>query len=347
MGVNIKVLEALYGDCIIISYGENKESFILIDGGIGKQCYRNLKEFFRYLQQNDLKLDLLVLTHIDSDHISGILNLFSESDFDFSRINRMWFNYGQDLDEELNIIREGDIEKILIHDESTQISWKQATTLEEQISKSGINKDIIVKKNDAYQINKAKIKILSPTVKVLKEFNNNWIKEERSDTKIAARTDYDNTVEELVIKRFHENISLANKSSIAFLFEYESFKALFLGDSSAVDVTDALINMGYSVTNPLPLDVCKISHHASSHNTSNELIQILDCKNYIISTHLTTTGRPSKECLSRIVCNSRKAVTFYCNYEIDITRVFTKKEIDTYDIKFITLKKEGIDLGEL
>ena len=229
MGVNLKVLEALYGDCIIISYGENKKSFILIDGGIGRQCYRNLKKFFRYLKKNDLKLDLLVLTHIDSDHISGILKLFSESEFDFSRIKRMWFNYGQDLDEELSIIREGDIEKIMIHDESSQISWKQATTLEERISESGINKDIIIKTNDIYQIFKAKIKVLSPTVKVLKDFNNSWIKEGGSNTKIASKTDYNKTVEELMMKKFHENLSLANKSSIAFLFEFESAKACFWG----------------------------------------------------------------------------------------------------------------------
>lgn len=347
MGVNVKVLKALYGDCIIISYGENKESYILVDGGIGRECHRNLKEFFHYLRENDLKLELLVLTHIDEDHISGILKLFSESGFDFSRIKRMWFNYGQALDEELSITREADIKKIMIQDESTQISWKQATSLEERIKESGIQKDRIVKTNDTHHVNKAKIEVLSPTVEVLKKINNNWIIKERSSTKIASSTDYHKSVEELMMLGFYENISLANKSSIAFLFEFEGVKALFLGDSSAVDVTDALINMGYSVTNPLMLDICKISHHASSHNTSNELIQILDCENYVISTNLTTTGRPSKECLSRIVCNSRKAVKFYCNYEIDINRVFTKNEIDTYNIKFITLKKEGIDLEEL
>ena len=38
-----------------------------------------------------------VLTHIDSDHIEGILRLFSQKNFDFSIIKEMWFNFGEGL----------------------------------------------------------------------------------------------------------------------------------------------------------------------------------------------------------------------------------------------------------
>lgn len=40
--LNIKVLKALNGDCIIISYGEKEKHNILIDGGQGRTGFRQL-----------------------------------------------------------------------------------------------------------------------------------------------------------------------------------------------------------------------------------------------------------------------------------------------------------------
>ena len=40
--LNIKVLKALNGDCIIISYGEKEKHNILIDGGQGRLCFHQL-----------------------------------------------------------------------------------------------------------------------------------------------------------------------------------------------------------------------------------------------------------------------------------------------------------------
>ena len=46
--LKIKLLKALNGDSIIISYGEEKTYNILIDGGCGKLCYRQL---CRYIEE--------------------------------------------------------------------------------------------------------------------------------------------------------------------------------------------------------------------------------------------------------------------------------------------------------
>lgn len=85
--LNIKVLKALNGDCIIISYGKKKEHNVLIDGGQGKVCFRQLCRYIDSLKKESNKIDLLVLTHIDSDHIDGILRLLSQRNFDFINVN--------------------------------------------------------------------------------------------------------------------------------------------------------------------------------------------------------------------------------------------------------------------
>ena len=73
--LNIKVLKALNGDSIIISYGDDRLHYILVDGGRGKLCFHQLCKFIDEIKEKKGKIDLLVLTHIDSDHIDGILRL--------------------------------------------------------------------------------------------------------------------------------------------------------------------------------------------------------------------------------------------------------------------------------
>jgi len=347
MVMNIKVLKALNGDCIILNYGINNDKYILIDGGIGRECYRSLKVFMNGLEESNTELSLLVLTHIDADHIDGILKLFREDDFNYSIINRMWFNYGDFLDKGLEVCRNKEKDDIFLQNNGVKVSWRQGTSLEQILNKIGFQYKDIIKKFDEFIIDGAHITVLSPSLNILKEFNEHWCIEKERSTEISSVSDYDIPIEELNELEFHENISLANKSSIAFIFEFMGIKVLFLGDASATEVESALLELGYSEDKPLSVDICKLSHHASKHNTSNSLIRLLHCKNYIISTNLTSTGRPSKECLSRIICNSKQPVDFYCNYEIDFTKMFTTEEFNKYQMKFITINKDGINLEDL
>lgn len=343
----IKVLRALYGDCIILNYGINHGKYILIDGGIGRECYRSLKGFMNELEENNTELSLLVLTHIDADHIDGILKLFREDTFNFSIINQMWFNYGFFLDKGLEVFRNKEREDIFLQNNEGKISWGQGTSLEQKLNQIGFQYKDIIKKFDEFNIGGAHITILSPSLNILREFNKHWCIEQEQNTEISSVSDYDTPIKELNELEFHDNVSLANKSSIAFIFEFNGIKALFLGDASAKEVENALLELGYSEDEPLSVDICKLSHHASKHNTSNSLIRLLHCKNYIISTNLTSTGRPSKECLSRIICNSKQPVDFYCNYEIDFTKMFTTEDFNKYKMKFFAISKDGINLEEL
>jgi len=71
--INIELIQAAQGDCIWIEYGEDADSLhrILIDGGT-QGTYKHLKERIENLSPDERHFDLLVITHIDSDHIAGI-----------------------------------------------------------------------------------------------------------------------------------------------------------------------------------------------------------------------------------------------------------------------------------
>ncbi len=77
MNTEIKALQVKYGDCFIIKTFDNKgEEFnILMDGGPGNSFLAVLK---RELQDKP-KIDLLIITHIDDDHIKGLNNFLKSS----------------------------------------------------------------------------------------------------------------------------------------------------------------------------------------------------------------------------------------------------------------------------
>jgi len=62
---------------------------MLIDGGTAQT--------FRYSLKAELKgitrINLLVLTHIDSDHIAGLISLFKSSTIDDLTIDEIWMNH--------------------------------------------------------------------------------------------------------------------------------------------------------------------------------------------------------------------------------------------------------------
>lgn len=339
MPLRIRLCKAQNGDCIILEYGTQLEHAILIDGGIGAKCQRQLRNFFQSRIKEEKKIDLLILTHLDSDHISGILSLFSWKEFDPSGIKEMWFNYGTEL-----------IDKPLAKCEDhnkTYISMKQGNMLNQLLQENCINWKNKVLFKKAFQSEKLKIQVLSPDSKIWEEFLEKGEIETHKSNKIIGSNDYALSVEYLDALVFEGKVTLENKSSIAVLLEYEGHNALFLGDASADTIVTALTELGYSQVNPLETVCCKIAHHASKHNTSAELIELIRCHNYLISTNLTASGRPSKECLSRIVCHSVPPTNFYCNYEIKAEQIFSREEIETYQIHFITMKETGIELGEL
>lgn len=341
MSLCIKVLRAQNGDCILIQYGMDYEKTIMIDGGIGKECQHQLRSFIKKYVSEDKTVELLILTHFDSDHISGILSLFNWNELPYSIIKELWFNY----DEEYMQHKSG--AGVSIKDNSTKISWRQAEELNLLLRNKKIRKKSGIIRGKCYQSGNLKLTVLAPDDKSIKEFY--LIQEYETDksTKITERNDYAKSVEELNESEFQGMVTWSNRSSIAVLLEYEGMKMLLLGDASSDSIIEALTEMGYSQDNPIEVVCCKVAHHASKHNTSGDLIRMMRCHNYIISTNVTVSGRPSKECLSRILCNSILPVRFYCNYEIDWRLVFTPEELKKYQMKFITIDESGIDLEEM
>ena len=88
----IEMLPAAHGDCLWIEYGSASTVHrILIDGGPA-HAYQALRERILHLPADERRFDLLVITHIDADHIEGVIRLLLDAEALACSFERIWFN---------------------------------------------------------------------------------------------------------------------------------------------------------------------------------------------------------------------------------------------------------------
>ncbi len=339
--MKVNFLEANNGDCILVSYEyDGYKKNIMIDSGVSKTYeYKigrlkkegSLKKVILDLQEKDQNIDLLIITHVDDDHIGGILKYFASNDYDSNLIKKVWFNSGRLINEYFQRNSENQNEQELNEFDTTNTSISQGVTFESKIE-SIWDKRLI--KSSLEEINEQgiKFKILSPNDEKLKKLLTKWEKEAVSSL-TSSETDYDKTIEYLTESdEFKEDQSIHNGSSVAFILEILDKKMLFLGDAHPSTIIEKLIEDGISENNKLKLDFVKLSHHASKANTSYELLKLIDCKKFIVLTDGSFHGLPNKVTFSRIF-NINNDSELYFNYPHLIDEVFSNEEKSSYILK--------------
>ncbi|MDO9167396.1 MAG: hypothetical protein Q7U13_14945 [Rhodoferax sp.] len=95
----IEMLPAAHGDCLWIEYGSGQQARrILIDGGPA-HTYPALRERILHLPADERHFELLIITHIDADHIEGVVRLLQDAETLNCRFERIWFNGREQLDQ--------------------------------------------------------------------------------------------------------------------------------------------------------------------------------------------------------------------------------------------------------
>ena len=98
----ITMLDCAGGDCFFLEfYFDSMEYTILMDTGPGRCWTTRLKPFLDQLIAKRKTINVLVITHIDDDHIGGAIKLFQSKEYS-DLIEEVWFN---GLKQVLNIDR--------------------------------------------------------------------------------------------------------------------------------------------------------------------------------------------------------------------------------------------------
>ena len=335
--MKIKFLKAFNGDAVLISFNESGVTKnILIDGGMpatyvkkgknGKLEYGELKKTVDKIKENNEKIDLLVLTHVDDDHIGGILKWFEKDEEAHKIVGKVWFNSGRLISK---YFEEQEIAENLLEvpGESTLTSIGQGVKFEDYIEENKIWDRKVLIALEYFEFLGINFKILSPSPEKLKLLLGKWEKEKPESLFTSAdKNDYGLTLTEHLAKdKFKEDSAVHNGSSIAFIMTFEKKNFVFLADAHPTVIVNSLKAFGYSKEKPLIAEFIKISHHGSKANNNVEMLELIKTNKYVILTNGDKHSHPNKQFLARLASINGNCEVYF-NYSEQIEQIFSEED---------------------
>ncbi|HXD29742.1 MAG TPA: hypothetical protein VN643_01405 [Pyrinomonadaceae bacterium] len=317
--LELEMLPAREGDCLLLTYGHpDSPHRILIDGG-RTATYADLKTRLSQLPEKQRDFELVVVTHVDRDHIEGILAMLEDPTRPIT-FRDFWFNgYHHLLGENVESFgpRQGELLTSAILNQ--RLPWNRA--FNGKSIETGSQLPVIELEGGLT------LTILSPDRKKLEALIDKWETDcaeaglipgspsPRSDLPDGLESFGRFSLEAAAEEPFKKDSSKPNGTSIALLLEYEGKKILLAGDAHSDLLEESIRPLAQAAGGRLSLDAFKVSHHGSSSNTSRELLDLISCDAYLISTNGSIYSHPDRSMLARIIRfgNQEKKLVF--NYQ--------------------------------
>lgn len=308
MGVEIKSFAIEQADCILIEIEESGKYFnLLVDCGITNF-------------QNQIKRELgsrtlngVVVTHVDQDHIIGIIDLLDKGKKDLIK-NKTFILYNK-YDESLisydqgqklyELIKQHKGQKLLIKSYAGNY-FRENEVIKRKKQDTDLPVQLLSKKQRTLVDRKALekdtvyITMLSPDIAILRKFMRNWSKK-KSDSDIQ------------------------NRSSIVFLLEFNEKSILMLGDAKVIYIEKDL----EKIKGLEHIDFIKISHHGAldSNKGLTDIVKKYHCNKTVVTikeNQYKEEKHPSRELiesLERENCRIYTSTKYSCYASDMITRI--------------------------
>jgi len=324
--LTLESLPAYEGDAFWIEWGDSSPRHkMLIDMGRSTPGL-NIRNRIEALPEAERSFELLIVSHVDEDHIAGVVKGLVRDERPAPRFKDIWFNGRKHL------------------------TWGEEPALVPMGAKSGEKLTTWLLKNGVWneqfdggpvirldnQIAEPiildggmKVWVLGPTQAYLKNFEDKWDDEiEKAEKKSGFMSEQQalrgiangflamggggkprkpkiedkEDLQDLADVDTALDSSPANKSSISVLLEYNGTRLLMTGDQHAPDLLEAL-NL-ISPDDPVKVDVFKVPHHGSTSNVTTELIKKIETDKYLISTGGNRFYHPDATAIARIIRHS-------------------------------------------
>ncbi|RYE58335.1 MAG: MBL fold metallo-hydrolase [Sphingobacteriales bacterium] len=345
--MTVKFLKAQNGDCTLIKYTDDSgvKRNIIIDAGLDAAYFDPATNIFGELKTevDDIKahkesIDLVILTHIDNDHICGFLKLFEMDTEIPDFIKKVWFNSGKLIAEKIKEEENNLLAMKMQEPGMVETGVAEGLEFEAFLLRFDFWERELILCGQEYRIHDAKFEILGPTIPQLRKLLKEYHDKTQDDVYTGAKgNDWDIDISTLIQEegpkyKFTQDSSVKNGSSISFILTLKDKKFVFLGDSHPNPVAKELERLGHTAENPLEVEFLKVSHHGSKANNNKKLLAALTTENYMISTNSIGHGHPHKRTLARIIARNADAI-FHFNYENVREGVFNKSDREAYNIR--------------
>lgn len=318
----IEMLPALHGDSFFLYCMKGEEKgIIVVDGGPSTNSVHN--PFINEVEKLP-QIDLMIMTHHDDDHLIGIKDYITKHKKDIPfPVKKLWVNCARNMDfsmsNDLSASKASKLADALIEiNKVSEVSWM----------------DRVVEGYDTSDIIFADIDVLNPSADLLECFICRY--EEKAcikEVNMSSNKRYQDVPEidiempklskrkktEPCLKEYEQ---LANAVSMAFIVRCDDFSLLMLGDTFPRSIVASLEKRGYNKDKKLKVDFVKVAHHGSHNNISNDLLDMIDCDNYIIPTNggKGSARHPERETLANIICHPERdynrCVHIHFNYPL-------------------------------
>lgn len=362
--MNLNVLQAAYGDCMILKSGSQSKSsqtnshHFLIDGGPASTYNIGLKEELQRIGEKGGRVDLLIVSHVDNDHINGLLKLMQDLSLQKKGNNRwtieidaLWYNafsrtIGQRIEVRLRDLL-SNTRTVFKNRSRTQVTargireghdlYQYAHDLAIEINPQFNNDTIIVTdKPKELKFGDIKFLVIGPTRKNLEDLRKQWLDWlDKHEKALRTRADY-----RLAIQA---DKSIPNLSSIMFLAKEDDDTILFTGDGLGEHVIYGLKQarlLGSSGS--VHVNILKLPHHGSDRNITRDFFTNVTADKYLISAN-GRDDNPSFLTLSWIAETAkeqhRQVEIILTNNTSNVERFVKKYPKDEYGYKLKLMKK--------
>jgi beta-lactamase superfamily II metal-dependent hydrolase len=322
--LELTLLPARQGDAIWLRWPDgSRMRQLIVDMGtpaIGKQIRKRLSA-----PDAQRDFELLVVTHIDADHIGGVISCVAKDGPPPGvTFEDVWFNGLQHLKEKPEIVDQSGAQGRQLMDWlATQPAWNQA-----------FGRRAVCRGCDPIRLpGGLTITVLGPTRERLAELADKW-NDVVTEAEVAlATTDLPpglrlvemsgaaqvppEAVPDLQLLAglvSGKDDSEANGSSIALLVQYGEDRILLAGDAFAGDLVDALGALGEP--GPVKLSAFKLPHHGSLENMTSQLMAAVDCQLFLFSSDGTRFKHPDRETVACVLQHRRSTAQIELGFNV-------------------------------
>ncbi len=324
----LEALQADYGDALLLRFGEGRGRQILLDAGPTGIYPRSVQPRLLQLRAGldpgePLTIERVIVSHMDDDHIQGIIDLFAELQEDADsqipspyRVAGLWLN-AFDL-EALGVaepaaltaavasVSDGEVASVGPESEAVLASIPQARTLSDaaKVLKIAENADfasglamatpagpVVVDLGDGLTLT-----VIGPHQERIDDLRKKW----QAYLKEQARKDAKK--EEIATAALSVDRSVYNLSSIIVLAERKGRTMLLTGDGLGADILEDLDAAGLLKDGSIHVDILKMPHHGSIRNVVKppDLLERITADHYVFSAN-GKFGNPDPPTIERLV----------------------------------------------
>ena len=338
----LHVVQAKYGDALIVTFGSPaKPRHILIDGGPSGNYAADLRPALDDIVGKGGKLELAVLSHVDNDHVVGLLDLFAAIEEDEvsereqrTRIGGLWHNSFERTIDPTGVVSQqmqavmmmaGAAKMTMPFTTDTFYGIKEgnrlrlmARKLKIPVNKGFKDDRLLAAKAAAVQLGPLKLTVVGPTKQNLEALQAEWLRWlEETAQKLASNPS---------TAAMSDN-STPNLSSIVLLAECGGRRILLTGDARGDHILEGLQTAGLARNGGLHVDVLKVQHHGSSRNTTPAFFNAVTADTYVLSAD-GRHGNPKFDTMKWIVETARhrgRPVTLLATNKTDTITDLLKK----------------------